>query len=112
MQFTKRITKIIDEITTYFIGRMSKELDISIKLFDDRISLEFVIFDFEISKSELRDIEDSLKIPRQTDAEEFYWQLNGSSESEREFDLVGMMIDDYSIDVSEKEFRLTLVRKI
>ena len=57
-------------------------------------------------------MENSLRIPRQIDAEEFYWQLNGTSESESEFDLVGMMTDDYKIEVLENKFKLTLIRKL
>lgn len=112
MQSVKRITKIIDEVSTYFMSRRNISFDINIRMNEDRTILIFTAFDYNISKSELEDMENALRIPRQVDAEEFYWQLNGTSESESEFDLVGMMTDDYEIEVSKNEFRLTLFRKI
>lgn len=112
--FIKKITKIIDEITTYFMTRNKSNFDltINIKNLDSKIYMVFSLKNFLITKSELRELENSLKIPRQEDADEFYWQLNGTSELEREFDLVGMMVDDYKIEFKNGEFILTLIRNI
>jgi hypothetical protein len=109
----KRINRIVDEVSTFFMNKMKKDLDIQIfiKSNDSEYTITFTLKGIKISKSELEEIKDSLSIPRQRDAEEYYWQLNGSNESEKEFDLIGMMIDKYNIDISEDCIILTLIRK-
>ena len=70
MHSVKRITKIIDEVSTYFISRRNTSFNINIKMDENKSILIFTAFDYNISKSELEDMENSLRIPRQIDAEE------------------------------------------
>lgn len=106
----KKITKIIDEITTFFMSNGNEDLDISIKHNKTGFTIKFVVKGVNLSSSEINDIKESLDIQRQEDVEEYYWQLNGASESEMEFDLIGMMIDSHSIKQEDGNLILELIR--
>lgn len=111
IEFIKKITKIMDEVTSYFMSKGSEEIQIKVSSKDTYMSVAFLVEDSTLSKGDLDEIEDSLSIPRQEDVEEYYWQLNGAGETESEFDLIGMMIDSYTLKVEGTQLRLELFRK-
>ncbi|WP_319371648.1 hypothetical protein [uncultured Ilyobacter sp.] len=107
----KKVTKIIDELTTYLMIKGGKNLDIKINIIDRDIAITFLVDNLDFTRSELDELEDSLSIPRQAEVEEYYWQLNGGSETEMEFDLIGMMIDKYILEFTKGSLKLELIRK-
>lgn len=106
--FIKKIGKIIDEISTYFMIKSCNDLKIQITNKDNLYKIEFEASGVTISKLEVEGLEESLSIPKQEDIDEYYWQLNGSDEIEREFDLIGMMIDFHLIEVQQNFFKLII----
>ena len=111
IEFIKKTTKIVDEVTSYFMARGSKEIEIKVSDRGEYMSVIFIIEDSRLSIGELDEIEDSLSMPRQEDVEEYYWQLNGADETESEFDLIGMMIDSYTLETDGAKLRLELLRR-
>jgi hypothetical protein len=111
IEFIKKTTKIMDEVTSFFMANGSTEISIKVSNKGNYTSVTFEVEDSKLSIGELDEIEDSLSIPRQEDVEEYYWQLNGADETESEFDLIGMMIDSYTLEVSGSKLRLELFRK-
>jgi len=107
----KKITKIVDEITTYFMIHNSKEIDVKIVDSEEHTLIVFNVKNIDIIREEIDALEYSLSIPRQSDVEEYYWQLNGSGETEIELDVIGMMIDTYTLKLNDNNLTLELYRK-
>lgn len=111
IEHIKKITKIIDEITTYFMSSISDNIDIRIERDNRNFKLIFKVEAPKITTEELTELKESLSIPKQEDIEEYYWQLNGAGDSDIELDLIGMMIDEYELLLEKDHLILTLIRK-
>lgn len=107
----KKITKIVDEITTYFMIHNSKEIEVKIVDSEEHTLIIFFVKNIDIIMEEIDSLKYSLNIPRQSDVEEYYWQLNGSGETEIELDVIGMMIDMHTLKFNDNNLTLELYRK-
>lgn len=106
----KKITKIVDEITTHLMIHNSKEIEVKIIDSEEHTLIVFNVKNIDLVREEIDALEYSLSIPRQEDVEEYYWQLNGSGETEIELDLIGMLVDTYTLEIEENNLKLELFR--
>lgn len=103
--------KIINEMVTYFkkLGNKNIHLDFTS---DETKSYFLISGDIaNISTEQLNNLSDILNRPRQPEVEECYWQLNGQSEIECEFTLIGAMIDSAKVDYTNGILTVELLRK-
>lgn len=106
----KKITKIIDELSTYILLKKGVNLSIKIEEDEKNYKIKFFAEKMHLSKSDITEIRESLGTPRQRDMEEYYWQLGGLNQPEGELELVGMMTDDFNISYDEGKLTLELIR--
>ncbi len=104
--------RIIDEIVGFFFKRGCFDISINLKYVDKEqsiITLEGVVK--SLSKEDLEDLNFCLNRKREIEVEECYWLLSGDDSFGDELSLIGAMIDDYSLDLCENHFKLTIYRK-
>lgn len=108
----KKVSKILDELVTFFFLNHAEELDISVQRTADAYVLKLHTNSIECSSERIDRIHSYLKAQRQTEIESYYWQLAGETEDSAELSLVGMMIDEATVEFHDKELTLYLKRKI
>lgn len=64
----------------------------------------------ECSDEKIEQIKDLLSVQRQSEMDEYYWQLAGEDIKGGEFNLVGMMVDEVNIEFKPPSIRIELVR--
>lgn len=107
----KKISKMVDELTTFFLEHQAKSLDIKIDNLVDRevITVEAVALD-DMALC-IKRLQRFLSYPRELEMEEYYWELAGETDSSEELGLVGTMIDEANIGYDEEKIQLELIRK-
>lgn len=108
----KKITTIVDELTTFFFSVGSNDMVVKIKHKEDGYHI-FFASNFDISKqSAIEHLEQNLTRGRAPEIEESYWGLTGSGDfqDEHELLLVGAMIDSAQVEICEGYATLNLFR--
>ena len=113
MFFTrKKITTIVDELTTFFFAVGSDDMVVKIKQTPEGFQIFFVSnFDKRMQKTVER-LQENLTCGRAPEIEESYWGLNGSGDfqDENELILVGAMIDSAKVEICDGYATLHLFR--
>lgn len=106
----KKISKMVDELTTFFLEHEAKNLNIKIDNLEDReiITVEAVALD-DINLC-VDNLKDFLSYPRECEMEEYFWGLAGEIDSSPELGLVGTMIDEANIGYEDDKILLELIR--
>ncbi|MGL5718094.1 MAG: hypothetical protein ACRCX2_34135, partial [Paraclostridium sp.] len=90
---TKKITRLIDEVTSVLMKKGSKEIDVKIKRDNDISNIYIVDYNTRYNDEDIEELNYILNIPRQCEMEGFYWELVGDDYDGDELFLVGSMID-------------------
>ena len=113
MLFTrKKITTIVDELTTFFFSVGSDDMVIKIKQKPEGFHIFFASnFDVKMQNT-VEHLEENLTRGRAPEIEESYWGLNGSGDfqDENELILIGAMIDSAQVEICEGYATLNLFR--
>lgn len=107
---SKKISRILDELSTYFLSKDPKRLSISVDNLDDSFKISFEAYDVEYSEDEINDMLTLLNEPRQPEVEAYYWSLVGDSSDDSELSLIGMMIDTADIRFEDSNLFIDLYR--
>lgn len=91
---SKKISRIISELSTYYLEKNPTNLTICVDNLDDHFKITFKVHDVECSQAENERILEILNEPRQPATEAYYWTLSGESSRDSELSLIGMMIDE------------------
>lgn len=106
----KKVSKIIDEITTYTLKNGATEIDIKIKNTPDYFKLRFEIKNFTLSKDEYYNLLKALQSPRQMEIEEYCWELAGENDIDMGINLIGSMTDDANVEINGETTIIELFR--
>ncbi|GAA0181102.1 hypothetical protein SH2C18_36830 [Clostridium sediminicola] len=106
----QKISKIVDEIINFYFINSSKKMNIVIEEKDDSYIIIAESSQVECSAEKIEHIKKLLSVQRQSEMDEYYWQLAGEDIKGGEFNLVGMMVDEVSIDFKPPSIRIELVR--
>ena len=107
----KKIAKMIDEITTFFLEHHAKSLDIKITNLSDREIIRVEAVELDDVAVCVEDLQRCLSYPRECEMEEYYWELAGETEGSEELSLVGTMIDEATVGYEKDRVVLELMRK-
>ncbi len=108
---TKKICKIVDELTTLLLKDDTDEVDFKIKKEKDQTLIRITDYNTRYSKSDVDYIRECLSVERQQEVEEYYWQLAGESDNDCELTLVGAMIDEVKIEHRNHNLYIEMIRK-
>ena len=107
----KKISRIVDELVTFFLRKDSDEVDISIKRNDEQAVIRLIVHGTHFDREFMDYLEDSLNVQRQFEVEEYYWQLAGETDCDTEITLVGAMVDSASVCVVNGDLCIEIIRK-
>jgi hypothetical protein len=108
----KKISKIVDEILTYFLFHFDAKSEITIVPETDHYWMLFRFTDVSISDEQFDALDKRLVVKRQPELEEYYWQLTGEIEDSNELMLVAMMCDSIEMKREGNTITLELLRRI
>ncbi|SHH52647.1 hypothetical protein [Clostridium grantii] len=106
----QKISKIVDEIINFCFLNSSKKVNISIENTDDAFIIITESDQINHSTKKIDQIKELLNVQRQTEMEEYYWQLAGEDIKGGELNLVGMMVDEVDIEFKPPSLKIKLVR--
>ncbi len=104
----KKLGKIADELVTYILQKNSRHVNFDISV-SPKISKLVLRFD-TCSETIEELLFETLSQERNIGMEEYAWELLGENDSSRELNLVGMCIDDVTVDHDGEETTITLYR--
>lgn len=108
----KMISKIIDEITSFYLENGAE--DLQIKVVKDAKSNEYSVYTYgvtDLSDEEVNEIKKSMTIHHDLEYSE-YWELMGEGESTDELILVARICDSVYINYEEGILEFILKKKI
>lgn len=106
----RKISKIVDELTTYFLMLGIKKIKSSILNNEDGFKIKIKLYDFDFNHPKINNVIEYLNFPRQREIEECYWELAGESDRDDELCLVGIMTDKVEIERTDSKLVITLYR--
>ncbi len=109
---TKKICKIVDELTTLLLQEGRGLVEFKINRLDDKTIISIVDYDTDYSQKEVDDMIECFNVQRQHEVEEFYWQLVGEVDNDSELTIVGVMVDSAEVELRDGNLYIELVRKI
>jgi hypothetical protein len=106
----KKIAKIANELTTFCMLYQAKDVKIQIKREEGKTRILVKAYELEKREEAIAKLEGCLGSPRETEFEEYYWELAGESEHSEELYLVGTMVDEGNIRYDEEVVCMELIR--
>lgn len=110
----KKVSRIVDELTTFFLDHKARQIDLKVEIQEDREIIRMQVSPIDHMEQVVEDLQQMLSFPRESEMEEYYWELAGEydySGESSELCIIGSMIDSASIDYDDDELCLELVRK-
>ena len=106
----KRLTRIIDELIYYFFTLNATNITVQITEEGSKFKVTLCC-NYTLEKADkVKELARSLKMTRQIEMEEYYWELAGECCHECELSLIGMMIDEAIIETNEYHLHLTIYK--
>lgn len=101
--------KLISELAAFVFKAGGKEFDVNFKEKDQeiKITIEAKIEDLELESLEILK---GLNTPRQSEVENYYWELAGENDNYQELTLVGMMIDNAEYSYEDNHLKITVFK--
>ncbi|MDH8679250.1 hypothetical protein QE109_13920 [Fusibacter bizertensis] len=106
----KKICKIVDELTTLFLKEDTNEVDFKIITQPDRAIVKIVDYNTKYSEEFIAHLKKTLNNQRQSEIEEYYWQLAGETDDDDELTLISVMIDSATVEKRDGNLYIELVR--
>ena len=106
----KKISKIVDELTTLFLRDDTNEVDFKIITGEDRTIIKIVDYNTKYSDRTINHLRTTFNRQRQYEIEEYYWQLACENDDDEEITLIGAMIDTAIVEKRDGNLYLELVR--
>mgnify|MGYP000360556162 CR=1 FL=1 len=106
----KKDTKIVDEILLYLLKNDHDEVSINIKREQDEVFITFECT--KLSDEIIKSLDMYINKERELEMEEYGWELMGESDGQSDLSMVGLLIDNLTIDNSNPDYTvLSLVRQ-
>ena len=106
----KRVTKIVDDLMAYLFSMGANDITINFKEEEKQFKI-YVKSNYNQNEQEkIKDLIKYLKMEKQEEMEEYYWELTGDSIFDPELSLIGMMTDKKEINVEDDFLEIVLYR--
>jgi len=106
----QKVSKIVHEILNFYFLNSSKKTHITVENKEDRFEIIAKSDDVKCTQEQINEITKLLKTNRQREVEGHYWQLVGEDECNKEFNLVGIMTDESSVEFENGSLTIKLTR--
>jgi len=108
----QRNIKIVTELMNYCYKNGSYNVHLDINKKDKKIIIFVRAQITYISRENIELLEKSLNTPRLHEMEEYYWNLTGDTDTGTELALVGMMIDEATVNYVEGQYLEILLTRL
>jgi len=106
----KRISKIVEELVNYFFKIGSSNINIDILEESNNFKITFKVGLNHIDEKDIELLVKCLDCGKLEEMEEYYWELTGESDIDTELSIVGMMIDQFEVNIIEDHVELVIYR--
>lgn len=106
----KKVSKIVSELLNFCLNNSSKKVEICVEDKGDKFEIIFKTNSTCCTDEEIKYIEELLNVTRESEIEEYYWQLTGEDYEDQEISLVGMMVDEATIKWEKPLIEIKLIR--
>lgn len=110
----KKISKLIDEMTTFYLENDANNITFGIRVRKEGVYIESSAEHINLTEEELRKIEENINTQnREAEMEEYYWKLAGEGPSSEKLSLVAIMVDTAGVSIDRENDRvyINLFRK-
>lgn len=113
MHEEKKATKIIEELTMYFLSVGATEIYTGLKKEEERAIITFDSDYHPDYEADLKSMEKYLNEPKNEEMEDIYWELAGSGDpgESSQLLLIGLMTDKVEVEWKEGRVHLTLIKE-
>lgn len=87
----KRVSKIVDELLTYFLNLHATDISTRIQNLADQYKISITGDCKDLNDAEVQRLNRLLNTPQHEEMEEYYWELTGDCDVDSELALLGMM---------------------
>lgn len=108
----KKVSKIVDELMEFCFLYSASKVDISVENKGDRFEITAHVDKIDCCDEKVNRLRELLNVQRQSEIEEYYWQLAGEDERNGEYNLVGMMVDEADVKYTHPSLTIKLVRYV
>lgn len=108
----KKICRIVDELVTLFLKEGTTEVDFKVITQKDLAIIRIVDYNTHFDDAFIENLDKTLNKQRQSEIEEYYWQLAGETDQSFELTLISAMVDRAIIEKREGNLYLELIRMI
>lgn len=106
----QKIARIANALLEYFLSNDAKGLTLSISEDTKSAYISLEISDITLSSHESEELIEHLYMERQEEMEEYYWHLLGNESETEEISLIGMMVDEATVQYNYPVMKIDLVR--
>lgn len=110
MQESLKAIKLMNELTGFVLKRGGRKIDISFSVENDHIEIAVEAKIENLKKEDLEALE-GLNTPRQSEVEDYYWELIGENDNYQELTLVGMIIDKAEYSYQDDLLEISLFKE-
>lgn len=108
----KKITKMIDELSSYCLNKGATDIMIHLKKEPDRYLIDVRAEGVTVSERDFENMRKKIKSHREVEMEEYAWSLAGESLTTDELALVASMTDHADATLENQVLTINLVRLI
>jgi len=101
----------VDELTTLFLKEDTNEVDFKIITNPDKTIVKITDYNTKYTDEQIEHLRRTLNKQRQSEIEEYYWQLAGENDDEDELTLISAMIDTATVEKREGHLYLEIIRE-
>ncbi|MDF2538512.1 MAG: hypothetical protein K0S76_1533 [Herbinix sp.] len=108
---SKKIAMIVNELLTMLLLKGAGKIEVKINR--QKHNTEIVMKQQQCDYDEMfiQNLRYNLNTQRQTEVEEYFWQLVGDDDNEDELPLVGTMVDEAVVELVDGDLYITVNRK-
>ena len=107
----KKLARISDELTTFFLEKNACEINTNVRILETKQLITVKAYPVEDIDTVVEELQKMLSCPRESEMEEYFWELAGECDYSSELALIGSMIDSASIDYDEDSICLEITRR-
>lgn len=109
---TKKICRIVDEITTIFLKDHTNKIEFTLCRDDTKTTIEIIDYDTNFDIEYVEYFVKALNGQRQAELEEYFWQLAGETDEDDELTLISNMVDEASAEIKDGVLYVKIVRNV
>ena len=112
MYENKKVSKIVDEVLTYLLGKNATDITIKVEKLPKYTMIQTTSQNIKLSEKELVELRNFLNSThREVETEQYYWALAGEGNAPEELGLVAIMVDIAEIYYEGDELKMDFLRK-